>query len=260
MNKQTDWTGIISKTTGWLVVTITTLAFILSYNALWSTALTYGLPGYLAWIWPLLIDFPLIVFSFAVVRANLMGESTKWPWSLVGVFTLATVAMNLLHLENNVIKTYFTETTIAQFVAVIAPLALFLSFETLMGMIKSSVKRDQIQQAVNKLAEQVNELTIELGNLEIKRTALVVEISQLQTNVETAKAESEHHKAAKVSKETFSRAVDVVREHYQNTKRVMTATELAQAINVSKTSGGNIVSVIGPMFTNSNGHNGSVAK
>src|SRR5688572_18478743 len=133
---------LISYSSALLVFLLAAGAFVLSYATLWDTALAYGLPPRLAWIWPLLVDFALVVFSLAVVRASLYNERTWWPWLMVALYTVATVAFNILHAPANLT---------AQVVAVVAPLSLFLSFETLMAMLKSEVRRKQMVQSLEEL-------------------------------------------------------------------------------------------------------------
>lgn len=140
---------LINCATAALVFLLALGAFVLSYAALWEIALTYGLPARLAWIWPLLIDFALIVFSLAVVRASLRGERTFWPWLLVAIYTIATVTFNIIHAPNHLI---------AQIIAIVAPVSLFLSFETLMGMLKSEVKRSQTMLRLSELQAQLTEV------------------------------------------------------------------------------------------------------
>lgn len=133
---------LINYSSTLLVFLLAVGAFILSYAALWETALSHGLSPRLAWIWPLLVDFALVVFSLAVVRASLYGERTLWPWLMVALYTVATVAFNILHAPDNLA---------ARVVAVVAPVSLFLSFETLMAMLKSEVKRKQAALPLNDL-------------------------------------------------------------------------------------------------------------
>jgi DNA-binding CsgD family transcriptional regulator len=133
---------LISYSSTLLVFLLAVGAFVLSYATLWDTALSYGLPPRLAWIWPLLVDFALVVFSLAVVRASLYGERTLWPWLMVALYTVATVAFNILHAPDHLA---------ARVVAVVAPVSLFLSFETLMAMLKSEVKRKQMTLPLNDL-------------------------------------------------------------------------------------------------------------
>lgn len=142
---------LINYTTAALVFLLATGAFVLSYAALWDIALTYGLPPLLAWIWPFLIDFALIVFSLAVLRASLRGEPTFWPWFLVAIYTITTIAFNIIHIIHAPLS------MVAPVIAIVAPVSLFLSFETLMGMLKSEVKRGQVTFRLSELQAQLIE-------------------------------------------------------------------------------------------------------
>jgi phage host-nuclease inhibitor protein Gam len=142
-------TKTINHLTAGLVFLLAAGSFILSYSNLYETGLSLGLSPKLAWIWPLLVDFALIVFSLAVVRAGLHNERTWWPWLLVGVYTVATVAFNIYHAPANLA---------AQIVAIVAPVSLFLSFETLMGMLKSGVRRSGLSLSIGELSAKLNEL------------------------------------------------------------------------------------------------------
>ena len=73
---------LISTTTALLVSLLAPGALVLSYNALRGVATAYGLSGWQSYVWPLLLDFALVVFSLAVVRNALLRERTLWPWTL----------------------------------------------------------------------------------------------------------------------------------------------------------------------------------
>ena len=69
---------LISTITALLVALLALGALVLSYNALRGVAVAYGLAGWQSYIWPLLLDFALVVFSLAVVRNALLRERTLW--------------------------------------------------------------------------------------------------------------------------------------------------------------------------------------
>ena len=139
-------TKLIALTTSTLVLIIALISFILSYHALQGVASTFGLDGYLSYLWPLLIDFSLIVFSLCVVTAHLHDESTWRQWLLVGLSTVLTCTYNYLHAPDNFI---------AHSVAVIPPIMLFFSFELLMMQLKNSIRRNT---EVQELTHQVDTL------------------------------------------------------------------------------------------------------
>lgn len=120
----------ITRTTTTLFVLLAVLAFALSYTTLQVTAANNGKPGWASYGWPLLIDGGLVIFSLAVVYKSLRGESARVQWASVGVFTVATVLFNVLQ-ETHPITTVF--------VLAAAPVVLFMTFETLMGIIRSNV-------------------------------------------------------------------------------------------------------------------------
>ncbi len=198
-------TQTINYLTAALVFALATGAFVLSYSNLYDTALAYGLPPRLAWIWPLLVDFALVVFSLAVVRASLQSERTWWPWCLVGVYTIATIAFNILHAGGDAYGPPASAANLtAQVVAVVAPVSLFLSFETLMSMLKSGVRKNGVVQSIEeitaKLAEleglyrdRVDNLESDLSGLEGQRLEeigqLTNQIGQLKEEI-TAKAKA----------------------------------------------------------------------
>ena len=169
---------LISAITALLVSLLAAGALLLSYNALRGVAATYGLSGWQSYLWPLLLDFALLVFSLAVVRNALLHEGTRWPWTLVGLYTAATIAFNILHAPH---------TPVARVVAVVAPLSLFLSFETLMSQLKSEVRRRAALRSLTDLSAQIDQKQQELGQLSRRQTALADNINRLTDTLKILK-------------------------------------------------------------------------
>ncbi len=94
-NSGQNLTWVISTITAVLVALVALSALALSYNALQAVAVANGVTGWQSYIWPLLIDASLVVFSLAVVRNSLWSERIVWPWLLVGVYTVATVVFKV---------------------------------------------------------------------------------------------------------------------------------------------------------------------
>lgn len=59
-----------------LTFLIALAAFALSFMPLQEIVLSYTLPLDLAWVWPLPINFILIIFSLTVVRVSVYSERT----------------------------------------------------------------------------------------------------------------------------------------------------------------------------------------
>lgn len=166
------------KTIAWLTAILVFLlalgSFALSYHALRDYAGQHGIAGPLSYIWPLLIDASLIVFSLAVVNAYLQAESTWRQWSLVGIYTLATIGFNVLHAPDNLQ---------AQIVAAIAPVSLFFSFELLMNQLKLTVKKRGISHSLKELSRQYHEVSTDVEKMTGQRDTLQAQIEELKSAI-----------------------------------------------------------------------------
>lgn len=184
MNEQkgtTTWIIWVNRIAITLVSLLAIGAFVLSYNALHEVAKSHNIPAKLAWIWPLLIDGSIVVFSIAVVRASLLRESARWPWGLVIVFTVGTIFFNVLHFVP-IPNPKFVSVTIA----IIAPVGLVLAFETVMGMLKSNVARKEAVQSIAEIEAESKKKRLELDNLEQARLAEI----EAQTRAKQAELDS----------------------------------------------------------------------
>ncbi len=110
------------------VALIAIVAFIISYSALQRTAAAYGFPGWQSWLWPLLIDMPILVFAFTSLVIGWMTNRRSWfATSMIVLFSGATIMFNLAHAEMHWLH---------YAVAVMPPLALIVSFEALRELIQ----------------------------------------------------------------------------------------------------------------------------
>lgn len=170
----------ISITTAALVFLVALGSFALSYTALRDMAARNGIDGTLSYIWPLLIDLALIVFSLSVVNSYLQSENTKKQWALVGIYTIATIGFNIAHAPNNLQ---------AQVVAAIAPVSLFFSFELLMSQLRTSVKKHSITQNIEQLSRTVSQKQIEASELDTILAQKSSTVSNLKGEIDTLKAQ-----------------------------------------------------------------------
>lgn len=196
LTKKPTANGVISFVTGLLILLIAIGSFALSYNNLHQTALTHGVGSNLAYIWPLLIDFALVVFSLAVVQSNLNNEPAYRRWLMVALYTIATIAFNVYHAPANIA---------AQIVAVVAPVTLFLSFETLMAMLKNGVIKRNLVASLSQLNQELERLngelkkaqseldltTQEIAQKAIEGARVLNDLSQITSQVEQLKTQKE---------------------------------------------------------------------
>lgn len=174
LTKKPTANGVISFVTGFLILLIAVGSFALSYNNLHQTALDHGIGSNLAYIWPLLIDFALVVFSLAVVQSNLNNEPAYRRWLMVALYTIATIAFNVYHAPANIA---------AQIVAVVAPVTLFLSFETLMAMLKNGVIKRNLVASLSQLKQEFERLNGELGQVKNELSFSEIELTQTAQKV-----------------------------------------------------------------------------
>ncbi len=161
-----------------LVVIVAGFAFVLSYSSLQHMAANNGFEGtkWLSYLWPLLLDFAMIVFSLAILRANLRGEDNTYPWVLTIVFaTLATVA-NVLDATTLGIPPAAIRAT----VKALAPITLVLAFELLMTMLRAEEARKGKLISIGNLAANIGRLTEEIEQLAGNRDRLQRQISTLE--------------------------------------------------------------------------------
>jgi len=133
LEKRFDPVSIIGTSTACLVALLAIGAFALSYEALRDLAVRTGaLPESTAWIFPLLVDGSIIVFSISALRASVIGahKDRRWFLGLVVLVTLASVVLNVCHARGGILP---------GIIAALPPLFLFAAFESLMRQLQQSV-------------------------------------------------------------------------------------------------------------------------
>ncbi len=108
------------------VVLLATAAFTLSYDALHQLALDSRVRAGLAWVWPVVIDGTIVVALLTVLAAKRAGTPAAYPWTLAGLFSLASVAFNVAHAPDR---------PVARLVFAMAPVALVLTTHLLMQQV-----------------------------------------------------------------------------------------------------------------------------
>ena len=169
-----------SKLSAVLIGIIALIAFILSYNAIQKLAYDNGTPKELSYLVPLVIDGALVVFAVAMLDAATAYNKRPYAISvLVAVFVLISIAFNIAHSNLKVIG-------IA--IAVIAPFALFATFETLMWQIKQAItnRQDDLQDRLQVALSECDNLKSQLQAANEKAAHLEIIHTYWQTiNEET---------------------------------------------------------------------------
>jgi Protein of unknown function (DUF2637) len=108
------------------VIVLAAAAFTLSYDALHQLALDSRVRPALAWLWPVLIDGTIVVALLTVLAAKRAATRAGYPWALAGLFSAASVAVNVAHAPDR---------PVAQPVFAMAPVALVLTTHLLMQQV-----------------------------------------------------------------------------------------------------------------------------
>lgn len=187
---------LISAVAGSLLFLLASGAFVLSYAALRQVALDFGLPPTLSYIWPILLDAAMVIFSLAVLRGSLQGEETIYAWILTGLFAFLTLGGNVYHAPESFLASLLPKSVMSPIVWAIPPVALLLAFELLMQQVKQEVKRHSAIVTLAELTGVAEARRQEIVNLEqqqakitAERDRLTGQVDQLTGQVEALKAE-----------------------------------------------------------------------
>lgn len=80
-----------------LVGFIAAIAFILSFDALRTLGVACGIDRSLAWMFPLIVDLPVIAFTWATWVFKTRGLGQAYPWLMLLLFSIVSLTGNALH-------------------------------------------------------------------------------------------------------------------------------------------------------------------
>lgn len=225
MTTQTRIVNGLTGTVALMVLLIGAGAFVLSYDALYATGLTHGIPTGKAWIWPLLIDGPLVVFTVALLVSQIMRSSAKLWAGLVGLYTLATVAFNLSHAQ---------PTPLGWTVAIVAPVGLLLTTEALRHLARNIIERAAAIQTLAELSTIVETRRADLDKLNGQIEQTTAKLDQLKSEQKAVQTvHLQEMNAAKQAKMNQRRA-DVLTLAQQGMTPPAIADELKVSVSTVK--------------------------
>ena len=125
--------GGISWTSATMVSALALASFSLSFEALRHLAIEQGVvTERLSWIFPLVVDGAIVVFSLTALRASLRKESAMMMRLLVIGVSALSVCFNIAHVKSE---------WLARVLAATPPVLLFLSVEALLHTVQKEVER-----------------------------------------------------------------------------------------------------------------------
>lgn len=177
-------TGKLFKWTIAAVILIAIGSFALSYSALVELAAANGVKHNLAYVWPLIVDVSVIVFTAGILVAQLQKRGAKLPIALTGFYAIVTITGNILHAP---------ATPLGWFVAALPPLSLIFATEMLRGMAHHNILHNTAAATLQDLTQQATGKAQELARVEtqLQNTLAQIEQAKLQ-QAEIMQAKSEN--------------------------------------------------------------------
>lgn len=221
MNTQTRIVNSLTAAVTLLVFAIGAGAFVLSYDALYATGLSNGIPAGKAWIWPLLIDAPLIVFTLALLVSQIMRQAVSLWAGLVILYTLATIGFNLSHA---------LATPLGWTVAIVAPVGLLLTTEALRHLAKTIITRQAVTATLAELNGQVDTRRADLTALQNRIETDRAKTVELKTELARLRSEKKTEQFTAIGDDTRTRAIEILTERSD-----ISGAELARLLGRSDT-------------------------
>jgi len=175
-----------------------------------------------------------------------------YPWVLVSGFTLLSVVLNIIHAQKELL---------AQFLAAIPPVALFLSFELFLTQLKETAVRLEAKNSLDEIvreilekeakldkivqgrSEKIERLEGEIGRLTEQKGQLKTEI-KTYSNGKTVSKASESDTIGRARQQRTSKKQEAMQQMLEviRTKPNATLSELAVEIGRSKSTVGGYLS------------------
>ena len=79
------------------VILIALGSFVWSFLSLWELAEANSSQAGLGWIWPLIVDTSMVIYTGAILVAQLQRRGARLPIGLTIFYSTVTIAGNVLH-------------------------------------------------------------------------------------------------------------------------------------------------------------------
>lgn len=80
-----------------LATLIAVMAFVLSFDALRTLGVACGIQPALGWMFPLIVDVPVLAFTWATWVFKTRGMGQGYPWAMLILFSTVSLVGNALH-------------------------------------------------------------------------------------------------------------------------------------------------------------------
>lgn len=146
-------------------------SFTLSFLALQDVAINNGVNPTLGWIWPLIVDVSMVIYTVSILVSQLQRRGAKLPIALTIFYSVVTVAGNLLHAP---------PTPTGWFVAALPPISLILGAEMLRVMSRYIIERQNRLDDLAELDQQIQQAGRELATVTGKLERAAAQLDQVK--------------------------------------------------------------------------------
>lgn len=168
-------TKVIAWITGTLTLLLALFSFVLSFNALTELAAEHNVS--IPYLFPLVVEAGVIIFSLNALHRSLHGEHARWQWVLIIGSSLAAGTLNILHADPD---------PVSRFMAAMPSLFLLLSFESFLNQLKHTVTRSGLTKRHKQLTSELEQKQTELDIVAQELDKLHDQLEQVQAKITLA--------------------------------------------------------------------------
>jgi len=125
----------IDKLTNFLLVILVGVPFFISFGALRHLAEANNISYPV--LYPLMVDFGLIIFKFLALRESLRGRRDGYTWTMAILLTVISVALNIVHVPHTL-----PTLGLARFMAALPPLVILSAFVAVSRRIEEDARHE----------------------------------------------------------------------------------------------------------------------
>lgn len=216
-------------------------SFVWSFLSLWELAEANSSQAGLGWIWPLIVDLSMLIYTGSILVAQLQRRGAKLPIALTIFYSLVTIAGNVLHAP---------QTPLGWFVAILPPLSLIFGAETLRLMGKHIIERQAAIQTLNELSALATTRRGELVDLQNRIEQATAKAAELKAELSRLRSEKRATGYQAIGDDTRAAAMEILHE-----RPGISGAELGRLLGRSDTLARRLKRELLPAL-NGNGHNG----
>ena len=172
----------IEQWTSKLLVFLAVGSFILSFAGMYAVAVDSGY-GWLAWLWPLVTESAVVIFSLVLLSAKLDGYKNNALQPMIITCTVLSVGFNVLHAPNDKLLT--------KAVVALPPIFLYAAFKTWIWKVEQDTRRVGMVKTLADLRQNIDDVNSELQEQVAELDKVTHQRDILSQQLETLKAERE---------------------------------------------------------------------